>query len=46
MYPVLFEIGPLTVYSLGVFWALAAVMAGWIVRVELRRHSYDPELAS
>jgi prolipoprotein diacylglyceryltransferase len=46
MYPVLFEIGPLTVYSLGVLWALAAIIAGWIVRLELKRHGYDPELAS
>jgi prolipoprotein diacylglyceryltransferase len=45
MYPILFEIGPFTIYSLGLFWALAAFIAGWIVRLELKRYGYDPELA-
>lgn len=46
MYPVLFEIGPFTVYAFGTLVALAALAAGWIVRAELRRHGYDPDLAS
>ena len=46
MYPILFQIGPLTVYSFGTLMALAALSAGWLVRLELRRYSYDPELAS
>jgi phosphatidylglycerol:prolipoprotein diacylglycerol transferase len=46
MYPVLFKIGPLTIYSLGLLWALAAFVAAWIVRLELRRYSYDPEIAA
>jgi phosphatidylglycerol:prolipoprotein diacylglycerol transferase len=45
MYPVLFEIGPLTIYSLGVFWALGALAAVWILQLELKRYGYDPELA-
>jgi phosphatidylglycerol:prolipoprotein diacylglycerol transferase len=45
MHPVLFEIGPLTIYSLGVLWALAAFAAAFIVRLELKRYDYDPELA-
>ena len=45
MYPVLFKIGPLTIHSLGVFWALGALAAAWIARLELKRHRYDPELA-
>jgi len=45
MYPVLFEIGPVTVHSLGVLWALAALAALWIVRLELKRYAYDPEIA-
>ena len=45
MYPVLFQIGPLTIYSLGVFWALGALAAVWILQLELKRHGYDPELA-
>ena len=46
MHPVLFQIDPLTIYSLGVFWALAAMCAGWVARLELKRHRLDPELAS
>lgn len=46
MYPVLFQIGPFTIYSLGLLWALAAICAGWVVRLELKRRLYDPELAS
>ena len=45
MYPVLFKIGPLTIYSLGIFWALGALAAAWIVSLELKRSGYDPELA-
>jgi phosphatidylglycerol:prolipoprotein diacylglycerol transferase len=46
MYPVFFSIGPLTIYSLGVLWALAAFVAAWIVRLELKRYGYDPEIAA
>ena len=46
MYPALFKIGPLTIYSLGLFWALGALAAAWIVRRELKRYSYDPEIAA
>jgi phosphatidylglycerol---prolipoprotein diacylglyceryl transferase len=45
MYPILFEIGPLTIYSLGVFWALGALAAAWIMQLELKRYGYDSELA-
>lgn len=45
MYPVLIHIGPLTVYSLGVFWALGALAAVWILHFELKRTGYDPEIA-
>ena len=45
MYPVLFKIGPLTIYSLGIFWALGALAAAWIVSLELKQYGYDPELA-
>lgn len=45
MYPVLFKIGPVTIYSLGLLWALAAFIAAWIFRLELKRHRYDPELS-
>jgi len=46
MYPILFQFGPLTVYSFGAFMALAALAAAWAVSAELRRHRYDSELAS
>lgn len=46
MYPILFKIGPVTIYSLGVFWALGALAGSWIASLELRRHRYKPELAS
>lgn len=46
MYPVLFQIGPFTIYSLGVLWALGALCAGWVARSELKRYRLDPEFAS
>jgi phosphatidylglycerol:prolipoprotein diacylglycerol transferase len=46
MYPILFKLGPLTVYSFGTLIALAALVAGWVVQRELRRYGYQPELAS
>ena len=32
MHPVLFKIGPFTIYSLGLFWPLGAFIDAWIVR--------------
>jgi phosphatidylglycerol:prolipoprotein diacylglycerol transferase len=46
MYPILFQFGPLTVYSFGVMMAIAALCAAWVVHAELKRHGYNPELAS
>ncbi|MGH7783422.1 MAG: prolipoprotein diacylglyceryl transferase, partial [Candidatus Binatia bacterium] len=46
MYPILFQFGPLTIYSFGAFMALAALAAAWVVHSELKRQGYDPELAS
>jgi phosphatidylglycerol:prolipoprotein diacylglycerol transferase len=46
MLPILFQLGPLTIYSFGVFMALAAVTAAWVVHAELKRNGYNPELAS
>jgi phosphatidylglycerol:prolipoprotein diacylglycerol transferase len=46
MYPVLFHFGPFTIYSFGAFMALAALSAAWVVHAELKRHGYNPELAS
>jgi phosphatidylglycerol:prolipoprotein diacylglycerol transferase len=46
MLPILFQFGPLTIYSFGVFMALAAVTAAWVVHAELKRNGHNPELAS
>src|SRR6185503_7409039 len=46
MYPILFKFGPITVYSFGLFMALAALSAAWVVSAELKRRGYNSELAS
>ena len=46
MYPIVFQLGLLTVYSFGVFMALAALTAAWVVSAELKRHHLNSELAS
>jgi len=46
MYPILFQIGPITIYSFGAFMALAALAGAWVVHAELKRNGYNPELAS
>ncbi|HEY2920220.1 MAG TPA: prolipoprotein diacylglyceryl transferase [Candidatus Binatia bacterium] len=46
MYPIVFQIGPVTIYSFGVFMALAALCAAWVVHGELKRRGFNPELAS
>jgi phosphatidylglycerol---prolipoprotein diacylglyceryl transferase len=45
MYPVLISIGPLTIYALGLLWALGAFAGLWILRLELKRYRYDPDIA-
>ena len=44
-YPIIFQIGPFTVYSFGALVAAAALTAGWVLRLELKRYRYNPELA-
>jgi len=46
MLPVLFQFGPIKIYSFGAFMALAALSALWIVHAELKRNRYNPDLAS
>ncbi len=46
MHPILFKVGPLTIYSFGTLMALAALTAGWVVQLELKRYRYQPDLAS
>jgi phosphatidylglycerol---prolipoprotein diacylglyceryl transferase len=45
MFPVLFEIGGLTVTSFGVMMAVAFLVGGWLASLEFRRAGHDPELA-
>jgi phosphatidylglycerol:prolipoprotein diacylglycerol transferase len=46
VYPVIFSLGPITVYSFGVMLALAFLAAGNVLGRELERKHIDPELAS
>ncbi|MBI2619646.1 MAG: prolipoprotein diacylglyceryl transferase [Ignavibacteriales bacterium] len=45
MYPILFEIGPFTVYSYGLMLALGFLIASWIMTKEYKRKSLDANLA-
>jgi phosphatidylglycerol:prolipoprotein diacylglycerol transferase len=46
VHPVIFSIGPITVYSFGVMLALAFLAAGNVLGRELARKGIDPEFAS
>jgi len=46
MYPVILEIGPLTVYSFGLMMALGFLASAYITALELNRRGYDGEIAS
>jgi phosphatidylglycerol:prolipoprotein diacylglycerol transferase len=46
MLPILFHIGPIPVYSFGALMALAALVGGLLVWLELKRYSYNPEISS
>jgi phosphatidylglycerol:prolipoprotein diacylglycerol transferase len=46
MLPILFHIGPIPVYSFGALMALAAVVGGLLVWLELKRYRYNPEISS
>ncbi|HUY27253.1 MAG TPA: prolipoprotein diacylglyceryl transferase [Candidatus Binataceae bacterium] len=46
MIPVLFHIGPLTVYSYGLMMALGFLAADWVVTAECHRRSITPDYAS
>ena len=46
MHPVILDVGPLTIYSLGVFWALGGLTAVWILQQELNRNGYAADLAT
>jgi phosphatidylglycerol:prolipoprotein diacylglycerol transferase len=46
MYPVIVQIGPITVYSFGIMMAIAFLVAAFVTAKEFRRHGFDPELVS
>src|SRR4051812_4172425 len=46
VYPVILQIGPITIYSFGVMLAIAFLAAGNVTGRELERKGMDPELAS
>ncbi|HZC44988.1 MAG TPA: prolipoprotein diacylglyceryl transferase [Candidatus Acidoferrum sp.] len=46
MIPVLFHLGPLTVYSFGLMMALGFLAADYVIRLECIRRGYDPEYSS
>ena len=46
MYPVLIELGPLTIYSFGTMMAIAFLVSGWLTGLELDRKGMRSELAS
>ena len=46
MYPILFQFGPITIYSFGAFMALAALSAVWVVNSDIIWRVYNPELES
>ena len=46
MYPVLLELGPLTVYSYGVMMALGFVAAAWLLGKGLAHQGREPDLSS
>jgi phosphatidylglycerol:prolipoprotein diacylglycerol transferase len=46
MYPILFQFGPITIYSFGLMMALAFLVGGWLTSRELGRKGYDPQLGS
>ena len=46
MYPRLFTIGPITVYSFGLMLGIGFLAASWILARELKRKGLDPNLSS
>ncbi len=46
MFPVVLQLGPITIYSYGVMMALGFVAAGWVLGKEMRRRGRDTNLSS
>src|SRR5579883_3604478 len=45
MYPVLFHIRPITLYSFGLMMATAFLVANYFFTSEIRRRGFDPRMA-
>ncbi len=46
MIPILFKIGPLTIYSYGLMMALGFIVGDFVIARDFRRRGYNPEYAS
>lgn len=46
MYPIIIQIGPITIYSFGLMMAVAFLVGGFLTSRELERLGYDPQLGS
>ncbi|HSP87024.1 MAG TPA: prolipoprotein diacylglyceryl transferase family protein, partial [Ignavibacteriaceae bacterium] len=46
MYPELFKIGPLTIYSYGLMLGIAFITASWILTKEVERKKLNPNVAT
>ncbi len=46
VYPLVFELGPLTITGYGLMMMVAFLMAGWAMQLELRRRGLDEEYAA
>ena len=45
MYPILFKIGPITIYAYGTMLAIAFIVGLYLARYEFRRHKINPDYA-
>lgn len=46
MIPILFEIGPIKIYSYGLMLGIGFLLGGYVLSIEFRRKKIDPDLAS
>ncbi|GBD27723.1 Prolipoprotein diacylglyceryl transferase [bacterium HR30] len=46
MYPIIVQIGPITIYSFGLMMAIAFLVGGFLTSRELERNGYDPQLGA
>ncbi|MDO8432910.1 MAG: prolipoprotein diacylglyceryl transferase [Candidatus Binatus sp.] len=46
MYPILFHLGPLTVYAFGLMMALGFLAADYVIRIDCTRRGLNPEYSS